>query len=217
MGEMTAERGLSVSGSCIWRWVQIYGPELDKRCRRHLKPTNRSWRLDETYIKVKGQERFLYRAVDSAGQTIDFLLTSRRREIRGSTLITPLPGHRGEANGCHQKTRGQGTVVIPKSACPPMVLARERSDHGFSSEFRGGHARRERLPQAGLRGSYRRWFARHSLNVRTRGATARHVTTAGTGASPSQRRKSCRRLLLGTAAISVRRIAEARNRPCQIY
>jgi transposase, IS6 family len=78
MGEMTAERGLSISASCIWRWVQIYGPELDKRCRRHLKPTNKSWRLDETYIKVKGQERFLYRAVDSTGQTIDFLLTARR-------------------------------------------------------------------------------------------------------------------------------------------
>ena len=78
MGEMTAERGLSISASCIWRWVQIYGPELDKRCRRHLKPTNKSWRLDETYIKVKGQERFLYRAVDSVGQTIDFLLTAKR-------------------------------------------------------------------------------------------------------------------------------------------
>src|SRR3954452_7623461 len=63
---------------CIWRWVQVYGPELDKRCRRHLKPTNRSWRLDETYINVKGRDRFLYRAVDSAGQTIDFLLTERR-------------------------------------------------------------------------------------------------------------------------------------------
>ena len=78
MGEMTAERGLSISASCIWRWVQIYGPELDKRCRRHLKPTNKSWRLDETYIKVKGQERYLYRAVDSTGQTIDFLLTAKR-------------------------------------------------------------------------------------------------------------------------------------------
>jgi transposase-like protein len=78
MGEMTVERGLSISASCIWRWVQIYGPELDKRCRRHLKPTNKSWRLDETYIKVKGQERFLYRAVDSVGQTIDFLLTAKR-------------------------------------------------------------------------------------------------------------------------------------------
>jgi transposase-like protein len=78
MGEMTADRGLSISASCIWRWVQIYGPELDKRCRRHLKPTNKSWRLDETYIKVRGQERFLYRAVDSTGQTIDFLLTAKR-------------------------------------------------------------------------------------------------------------------------------------------
>ena len=61
------------------------GPELrariGKRCRRHLKPTNKSWRLDETYIKVKGQERFLNRAVDSTGQTIDFLLTAKRDAI----------------------------------------------------------------------------------------------------------------------------------------
>jgi IS6 family transposase len=78
MGEMTRERGLAISPSCVWRWVQTYGPELDKRCRPHLKPTNRSWRVDETYIKVKGQERFLYRAVDSSGQTIDFLLTAKR-------------------------------------------------------------------------------------------------------------------------------------------
>jgi hypothetical protein len=78
MGEMARERGLAISPSCVWRWVQTYGPELDKRCRPHLKPTNRSWRVDETYIKVKGQERFLYRAVDSTGQTIDFLLTAKR-------------------------------------------------------------------------------------------------------------------------------------------
>jgi transposase-like protein len=78
VSEMAVERGLFISSSCVWRWVQVYGPELDKRCRRHLKPTNKSWRLDETYIKVKGQERYLYRAVDSAGQTIDFLLTAKR-------------------------------------------------------------------------------------------------------------------------------------------
>jgi IS6 family transposase len=78
MAEMAAERGLTIDASSIWRWVQIYGPELDKRCRRHLKPTNKSWRVDETYIKVKGRDRFLYRAVDSSGQTIDFLLTDRR-------------------------------------------------------------------------------------------------------------------------------------------
>ena len=64
--------------SCIWRWVQAYAPELNKRCRPHLKPTNKSYRIDETYIKVKGEDKYLYRAVDSVGQTIDFLLTARR-------------------------------------------------------------------------------------------------------------------------------------------
>lgn len=78
MAEMAAERGLSIDASCMWRWVQVFGPELDKRCRPHLKPTNRSWRLDETYIRVKGRDGFLYRAVDSTGQTIDFLLADRR-------------------------------------------------------------------------------------------------------------------------------------------
>jgi len=78
MSEMAVERGMFISPSCVWRWVQVYGPELDRRCRRHLKPTNKSWRLDETYIKVKGQEQFLYRAVDSNDQTIDFLLATKR-------------------------------------------------------------------------------------------------------------------------------------------
>ena len=75
---MLAERGLSVDRSCVWRWVQAYAPEINKRCRPHLKPTNKSYRVDETYIKVKGQEKYLYRAVDSTGQTIDFLLTAKR-------------------------------------------------------------------------------------------------------------------------------------------
>ena len=51
---------------------------INKRCRPHLKPTNKSYRTDETYIKVKGQDRYLYRAVDSTGQTIDFLLPAQR-------------------------------------------------------------------------------------------------------------------------------------------
>jgi transposase-like protein len=95
MGEMTAERGLSISASCIWRWVQIYGPELDKRCRRHLKPTNKSWRLDETYINVKGQERFLYRAVDATGQTIDFLLSAKRDAVAAKRFFRRALAHTG--------------------------------------------------------------------------------------------------------------------------
>src|SRR6201992_295439 len=78
VSELLAERGLFVDASCIWRWVQAYAPELNKRSRRHFKPTHRSYRVDETYIKVKGEDRYLYRAVDSTGQTIDFLLTAKR-------------------------------------------------------------------------------------------------------------------------------------------
>jgi len=62
----------------VWRWVQTYGPELEKRCRPRLKPTAKSYRVDETYIRLKGTDRYLYRAVDKDGQIIDFLLTARR-------------------------------------------------------------------------------------------------------------------------------------------
>ena len=78
VAELLVERGVEVDPSCIWRWVQAYAPELNKRCRPHLKPTNKSYRTDETYIKVKGADMYLYRAVDSTGQTIEFLLTAKR-------------------------------------------------------------------------------------------------------------------------------------------
>ena len=78
VAELLTERGVEVDPSCIWRWVQAYAPELNKRCRPHLKPTNKSYRTDETYIKVKGEDKYLYRAVDSTGQTIEFLLTAKR-------------------------------------------------------------------------------------------------------------------------------------------
>ena len=76
--EMMAERGVEVDHSTINRWVLKYAPELDKRIRRHLKPTNDSWRVDETYIQIKGQWKYLYRAVDSEGNTLDFMLSAKR-------------------------------------------------------------------------------------------------------------------------------------------
>jgi transposase-like protein len=78
VAELLGERGVEVDASCIWRWVQAYAPEINKRCRPHLKPVNKSYRIDETYLKVKGKDRYLYRAVDSTGQTIEFLLTAKR-------------------------------------------------------------------------------------------------------------------------------------------
>jgi IS6 family transposase len=76
--EMMAERGLRVDHSSIGRWVLRYAPELYQRIRRELRFPNRSWRVDETLIKVRGQWKYLYRAVDSTGETIDFLLSEQR-------------------------------------------------------------------------------------------------------------------------------------------
>ncbi len=70
--------GLSMAHTTIMRWVHQYGPELDERVRRHLKTINDSWKVDETYIKIKGQWMYLYRAVYSKGSTIDFYLSETR-------------------------------------------------------------------------------------------------------------------------------------------
>src|SRR5436309_13362053 len=76
--ELLEERCLEADHTTVWRWVQRYGPELGQRMRRHFKPTNKSWRFDETYVKVKGRWCYLYRAIDSAGATVDFLLSAFR-------------------------------------------------------------------------------------------------------------------------------------------
>ena len=81
--EMMNERGLSLDHTTIYRWVQAYAPELEKRIRPHLSLTNDSYRVDETYVKIKGAWKYLYRAVDSTGQTIDL-------KIHGECALTVL-------------------------------------------------------------------------------------------------------------------------------
>ena len=76
--EIMAERNVHVDHVTIRRWIQRYAPELSRRCRRELRKTNGSWRVDETYLCMAGKWTYLYRAVDSAGDTIDFLLSPTR-------------------------------------------------------------------------------------------------------------------------------------------
>ena len=85
--EIMAERGLSVDHSTIGRWVLRYAPELYKRIRREVRPPNRSWRVDETFVRVAGKWTYLYRAVDSAGETIDFMLSPRRDAVAAKHFL----------------------------------------------------------------------------------------------------------------------------------
>ena len=94
--EIMAERNLSVDHVTIWRWVQRYAPELNRRCRSELRHTDRSWRCDETYVRVAGKWTYLYRAVDSAGATIDFLLSAKRDADAAKRFLQKAlrsPGH----------------------------------------------------------------------------------------------------------------------------
>jgi|TARA_R110002126_G_scaffold86592_1_gene209064 IS6 family transposase len=76
--DLLAERGIIVDRSTVYRWVQKFGPELTKRTEKHLRRASVDWHVDETYIRVGGKWRYLWRAVDANGQMVDFRLTARR-------------------------------------------------------------------------------------------------------------------------------------------
>jgi transposase, IS6 family len=85
--EMMAERGLKLDHSTIARWVLQYAPVLNERIPSEMRRPNRSWRVDETYVRVAGAWTYLYRAIDSVGNTIDFLLSPKRDRTAAKTFL----------------------------------------------------------------------------------------------------------------------------------
>lgn len=94
--EVMAERGIIVDHSTLQRWVIRLVPLLYEAFRRHKRAIARRWRMYETYIKIKGQWKYLYRAVDTDGQTIDFLLTAKRDAAAALRFFRKAIRHHGE-------------------------------------------------------------------------------------------------------------------------
>jgi putative transposase len=93
--EMMAERGFEVDHSTVHRWVIKLVPLFEKAFRKHKRPVGKSWRMDETYVKVSGDWKYLYRAVDKAGQTVDFLLRAHRDKAAARRYFEKAIDHNG--------------------------------------------------------------------------------------------------------------------------
>jgi transposase-like protein len=124
--ELMEERGVEVDHSTINRWVIKYSPLLEAAFHRRKRPVWVSWRMDETYMKVKGEGRYLYRAVDKQGQTIDFLLTEQRDEQAAKRfLIKAIRRH-----GVPEK------IPIDGSAANKAAIMHYNEEHGTAIEIR---------------------------------------------------------------------------------
>ena len=118
--ELMEERGVEVDHSTIQRWVVKYSPPLEEAFHRRKRPVWVSWRMDETYIRVKGAWQYLYRAVDKSGQTIDFLLTEHRDAEAALSFLT-------------QAIRRYGvpaTITIDGSDANEAAIKRYNEEHG---------------------------------------------------------------------------------------
>jgi len=121
-----AERGVAVDHSTIHRWVLRYALELNKRLRPHLKPTNDSWRVDETYIKIKGVWKYLYRAVDSEGNTLDFMLSAKRAGKAAARFFRKV------LKAKH--TQAPRVITVDKNAAYPVAMETLKADETLASE-----------------------------------------------------------------------------------
>src|SRR2546426_1394101 len=112
--EMMGERGVTVDHATLNRWVIKYAPEFEKQFRRHQRPVGRSWRLDETYVEIKGQWAYLYRAVDKEGRTIDFLLTPNRDRDAAEAFLRKAIRNQGLPEKITIDQSGANTAAIKR-------------------------------------------------------------------------------------------------------
>jgi putative transposase len=124
--EMMEERGVDVDHSTLNRWVVKYAPLLEQQFRARKRAIGSSWRLDETYVKIKGRWKYLYRAVDKAGATVDFLLTAKRDRKAALRFLRKAIGQHGEP----------AKITIDKSGANTAPIESYNAEHEAGIEIR---------------------------------------------------------------------------------
>src|SRR5277367_712669 len=110
--EMMEERGVEVDHSTLNRWVLKYVPPLEQAFRARKRQVGGSWRMDETYVRIRGQWKYLYRAVDKAGNTVDFLLTAKRDRKAAVRFLRKAIGRHGVPAKITIDKSGANTAAI---------------------------------------------------------------------------------------------------------
>ena len=110
--ELMSIRGIKVDHSTIQRWVFKFSKEVEKNMHKRKKQVCDSWRMDETYIKVKGRDMYLYRAVDKYGNTVDFLLTRRRQKMSAQKFFNKAIGNNGKPRIVNIDKSGSNSSAI---------------------------------------------------------------------------------------------------------
>ena len=110
--ELLSIRGVNVDHATIQRWIFKFSPLIEKEFRKRKKPVGNRWRLDETYIKIKGEWKYLYRAVDKEGNTIDFLLTKRRQRMSAQSFLIKAIENNGKPELINIDKSGSNSSAI---------------------------------------------------------------------------------------------------------
>jgi len=110
--ELMSIRGIKVDHSTIQRWVFKFSKEVEKNMHKRKKQVCDSWRMDETYIKVKGRDMYLYRAVDKYGNTVDFLLTRRKQKMSAQKFFNKAIGNNGKPRIVNIDKSGSNSSAI---------------------------------------------------------------------------------------------------------
>ncbi len=132
--EIMAERGVAVDHATLKRWVEKYAGAITEEAHRRKAPAGRSWRMDETYVKVKGEWTYLCRAIDKEGKTLDFMLSERRNEAAATAFFMKAIGNNGWPDKVVIDKNGSNTAGLFNVNCL-LVLVNHCSTDEISQQY----------------------------------------------------------------------------------